>query len=417
MPNADAAGLKISSKSIARLLRTRSYRRLCAPRSFDLFKLLDTAVVENSWSALLAFLCDSNETHGVGTAYFESWQEAIEAELKRTGQRHAFRIPRKGVVSCRTHFQWATPKGRIVDVMIELLGRDGNPRCVLGIENKRGAAEQADQIRDYQLALREVYPKVPTAVLFLTPDGAASETATKSGPCPCVPISYRTVTEACRRARGLLSGDVRLLMASMERHLEERPAEEDGMREDAKMRRLVRGLYSDPKHRMAMRTLNEFTPSVRRFLERFEWQVVEGRDEMTGNKPKGQIYFNTYPGSSMNPREIKVWFSELDDKTDKLGFWVGFMLHADDLNPDVGSEYTLRVMAWCKNQAARKRAHELRGLLRDKNPVRQWHSWESLWVGGKYRLQDLGSKDAAALAALVDEGLRTAYGKLRRALA
>ena len=404
-----------ADKLIARLLKTRAYRQLCGQQGFDLFSLLDDAVVENSWSVLLAFLCDSGQKHALGLEFFQEWQDAIEAENKRLGRDSGLKIPRRGIASSRTHFQWTTPEGRILDVLIELLGSDGRPRCVIGIENKRGAAEQADQLRDCQRALRQVYPHALTAILFLTPDGAAPTTAVRMARCPCLPVSYRTVTDACGQASHGLAGDIRLLLMSMKRHLWERPVEDDEMREDARLRKLVNKLHNDPKHRLAVRTLCEYAPSLRKNLSFFEEQVLDGRDNMPRNKPEGQIYFFTYPRSAMNPRELQVYIEELDSKTEPKGFQICFMLHANDQNPDVGSEFTLRVMAWCETAAARQRARKLSGSHKDKNPARQWDNWESIWVGDTYRLKDLSKKNAGMLAGLLNKGLRESYGHLVKA--
>lgn len=406
-------GMPSAETSVRRLLRTRAYRQLSGPQGFDLFHLLDEAIVENSWSALLAFLCDSSGSHGLGLSFVEEWQAAISRELSLTGGLPSFRIPR-GVIASRGRFQWPTPGGRLIDVVVELLGTDGRPRYVLGVENKRGAAEQANQIRDYQAALHDKYPYAFKVVLFLTPDGTAPSTASRGADCPCYPISYRTVTEACIAVKRRAVGDVRVLMSSMARHLWARPLEDGEMREDVRLRKLVEALHKDPKHRLAVRTLCEYTPSIRKWMWHFKDRVRTACTEMNGKGPKGRIYFETYPRSAMNPRELKVYAEEMDNKS--KGFYICYMLHADDMNPTIGSEYRLRVMAWCESAAARRRASSLRGILKDRGRIRGWNAWEPLWVGDSYRLRDLGKRDATMLADLVSKSLRESYSRLLRAL-
>ena len=188
------------------------------------------------------------------------------------------------------------------------------------------------------------------------------------------------------------------------------------MRPDARLRRIIDKLHKNPVHRLALRAINDYMPSIRRSFSLFEEDILAHRYEMTRNQPRGQIYFDSYPRSAMNPREIKVAFDEIDRQTEGKGFSICYMLHADDLRPDRGTEYTLRVMAWCESSAARKRARRFSGLVKDRNPVRQWSKWESLWVGDKYKLHDLGPKDAENLAQLVTSALTESYGRLRRAL-
>ncbi|OIO09660.1 MAG: hypothetical protein AUJ52_06045 [Elusimicrobia bacterium CG1_02_63_36] len=396
------------------MLRHRDYKALFRPARFDLFDLLDKAIVENSWSAVLAFLCDSMENHRLGIDFFKEWQAAIENESRPQGG-HGFRIPRRGISSIRAKFQWSAQpwSPRIIDIVIELRGALGDPLCVLGIENKLDAPEQKDQLEAYQTVLTKAYPSsCRKAVLYLTPDGREAKTASGEKHCPCIPISYETVAVACRKVAGKTTGALRVLLTSMDRHIS---------KEDSRMglKGHVKKLLASEEHKLALQAIVKHTPFLRKELDWFQEEIIHVRKKR--KYPKGHITFDTYPHDAPNPSEIKVWFDELDELAMKTrGFFIGFIVGTDDPEPVIGSEYSLRVVAWCGNdKAVKQRAKKFAEALHDGTPEfpwrRRWVQFEPLWYGGRqYRLKDLGKHDARELARVVNDGIKEKYQELKK---
>ena len=119
-----------------------------------------------------------------------------------------------------------------------------------------------------------------------------------------------------------------------------------------------------------------------------------------------------YPYKSANPQEIKLWFGgEIGELAGRGGLWLCYMLDCSDRKPDVGSEFTLRLMAWCDSAKARQRLKRigLEGTLPPSSELRNWSSWENIWTGESYILQDLGTADLKGMAKLAVGAARRTY--------
>ena len=87
------------------------------------------------------------------------------------------------------------------------------------------------------------------------------------------------------------------------------------------------------------------------------------------------------------------------------------MLHCREQNPDIGSEFSLRLMAWWDSARGRQRLTDmnLEQALPASGARKNWSSWENVWTGGSYALQDLDTGDLEGLANLVLDGARRTY--------
>ena len=147
---------------------------------------------ENTLSRLFRTLLDPAGTHGQGAKFLEALLEEIRDKLPAEGDEMRWPSADPG---CKAYTEYATPKGRSIDIVIEWPGGD----YWIGIENKPWAAEQPDQIHDYFKALLAKVSHRDDAinrVLVLYVSGTGHPPTTTEGLCPkeldrCITLSYR----------------------------------------------------------------------------------------------------------------------------------------------------------------------------------------------------------------------------------
>ena len=182
----------------------------------------------------------------------------------------------------------------------------------------------------------------------------------------------------------------------------------------AEARELVKQLWADPNHRRAIRLLIECVPTPRQLWD--AELVPRVRSLALPGLSLDDVSY--YPKSASSPREILFPCRvDLADQADRFG--VAYMLRCEDQTPDIGCEFTLRLVAWCESAAARKRVQRLQ---LDRMPPssgipKAWSNWEPIWTGGTYPLQDLTAGDAAGLARLLQDGVQQTYAVLTAAVA
>lgn len=142
-------------------------------------------------------------------------------EVAETSKTHQFYAPLKRLVAAE--WQRVTVRREVmrIDVVVEIHSSEGP--AVIGIENKIDAGEQVQQLSRYQQALHARFPTHKAALLFLTPDGRASETAHPYASVPVMNIDYGTVTRALDRTLLLpsLTKSERILLDCTSHHIEE----------------------------------------------------------------------------------------------------------------------------------------------------------------------------------------------------
>jgi len=157
------------------------------------------------------------------------------------------------------------------------------------------------------------------------------------------------------------------------------------------------------------------------------WDRLTERVEPVANgvgmqlHPDCDDYPRYYPGKRGSPREICFdCAGELDEKTEQLGFTVIYLLHCPDSTPGRGSQFSMRLMAWCDGPQAREYVRNLilEEVLPPSRTLKKLGSkWESIWTGESYVLQDLGERDLDAMAKLVIDAVRRTYPVLAEVFA
>jgi hypothetical protein len=395
---------------IKRLISSEQYRALQGLKpQFNLFTVLNDAMHENAWSRMFAGLLDSTLPHELGVAMLREWlSEVANENPSNPGKVSPLLLLISPNGSIKVSVEHSTPEGRRIDILIQILDPQRQTVGVIGVENKLDSPEQPTQVSDYQTALSGSFSGIPRLLIFLTPDRRAPKTAADSLDCPCLPTSYRTMVDACRKLSAGGSPEVKLLLECLSREIEETVLGESRM--TAKASALVLELWSDPEHRKALRLISELLPTPRRVWEEKLLDQVRDRLSQAGSKMEPDIL--TFYPQGASPREIKVWCgSEFGDRTEELGFHVCYMLHSDDRIPDIGSTFIVRLMAWCDSSKGREfvKSLALERAFPKSGERKSWAKLEGLWTGGSYSLQDLGTRDLVGLSTLLVDSVKETY--------
>ena len=404
---------------INRLIGSGEYQALTRLRSeFNLFGLLDDALREPAWSRLFSAILDSTLPHGLGIAAFREWFALVSEEQgskRKAIPAFFFAVPQESII--RTSVEYATPAGRRVDILVRILDLKHRVLAVVGIENKLESPEQPSQISDYQAALIEMFPDAYRLIVYLTPDRREPQTANSLSNCPYVAVSYRTMVAACRKLDTNVEPKVGVLLQSLANEIETVVLGEDKMKSEAIA--LIKKLWADPDHRKAMKLIIECIPTPRKLWETGLVKSIDTQAMAIG------FQFNVdsityYPERSVSPHEIKIWCGgKVGDQASNVGFHLCYMLHSGDRNPDIGSEFSLRLMAWCDSPKSRQRLTEinLEQVLPAGGARKNWSSWVNVWTGESYALQELGTADLEGLANLVLDGVRRTFPQITQKLA
>jgi len=407
------------SKLIYRLLLSEEYRALQQLQpEFNLFSLLDDALREPAWSRIFAGLLDSTLPHKLGAAALCEWLVLVAAEARTSGSPvPPFLATFSKESLSRVSVEYLTPAGRSIDILVRNLDSRHRTVAVIGIENKLGSPEQPAQIADYQAALTEVFPEAQRLIVYLTPDRRDARTASTLADCPCLPASYRTLVGMCRKLAVGAPPQVQLLLDSLSLEVEAAVLGEDRMKNEAAS--LINRLWRDPDHRKALRLIYECIPTPRKVWETQLARRIQAGFARVG-MPLDDDSIIYYPDRSASPREIQVQCGgRLGERTERLGFHFCYMLHCRDKDPDVGSEFCLRLMALCDSARARQRlrALSLDHSLPTSGDRKSWYKWENVWTGKSHLLMDLGARDITGLASILLDGVRRTYPIIAKTVA
>lgn len=403
-----------SITSIRRIVDSREFRQLGtlskSSLTFNLIEMLDTTVTENAWSKVLAFLFDSRREHGLNKKALALW-----VDLFRCPAWLPKLVLERPNIQVITRTEWRTHEGRRLDILIDLIDNLGRRQGVLGIENKVRADESGSQIGDYQKALVKAFPRVPAAIVFLTPDQRLPITADPDQMhCRAFTVGYERIITLLERLarRGKIPTDLRRLLESLQKYIEKEIIMPEEKRKEIEM--LIRKLNLDPQHREAMRLIAEYLPSIKRLTSAIEASIKRW---LKKRYPKSDAYWLYEPRRGENPHELKWIPGELENRTcvSRTQVAVNFMLLSNCRNPGISDEYQFILAAWCGADADHERAKALVLSRWDDTPSRNLSScWETLWVGGRYRLCDLGEKDTAGLTRLLMSGISATYSRIKK---
>jgi hypothetical protein len=385
--------------------------------NFNLFDLLDEALREPAWSRIFSSLLDSTLPHGLRDRCFREWLMLLEGvHNHRTRLPSCLRkLPPGSII--RTSCEYSTAAGRRMDILARVLNPQHRVICAIGIENKLESPEQRSQIADYQAALCEAFPNATRLIVYLTPDGREPMSADSLSKCCCISASYRTMVGMCRKVQPRAQPKVAALLDSLATEIESTVLGEVKMKADAKA--LIGKLWADPAHRQALRLIAECIPTPRKLWETGLIKRITDKAALFRMLLDDEC-ITFWPGRSSSPQEIKLWCAgEIAEQAGRLGFHVCYMLHCRDQMPDLGSEFSLRLMAWCDSAGGRQRLKrlQLEPALPPSGVCRNWSSWENIWTGGSYILQDIDTLDLKGMAKVVLDGAGRTYPTLAKRIA
>jgi hypothetical protein len=364
---------------------------------------------ENAWSRLFAYLLDSSNSHCYGQSAFKAFVQAIPALDYLTDLLSANEYAQ---IVCVT--EWKTHNNRRIDILIKVVDHSGKVLCVIGIENKVESGEQTDQIRDYQMALLKMFPEIPKALIYLTPDGRASKTADVNLGCHAVWASYESISRLCEALLQLDSENRSLFPSVLKIHID-KLRNQHVMNKD--VQELIAALYKDPLHRKVIKLISQYTPSTRGLFEAI-LKDLENSDFLPYDMNNASVEY--YPSQASSPSEFKLYFEELNSIVENQGFAAAYMLKCDSPNPDIDDVFTVRVALWSHNMkqmdSRSKRVHREKvssyfSLPNSIGTNKSQYQWICLWTGGNYRLKDMGEGDAKGLTSLLLNAIEITHAK------
>jgi len=403
------------------LVASDEYQQLLHRESpFDLFRILGT-LSENASSRALAFLLDSSEDHGLGTAFFDTLLQTVYRDTKGSATGLTLRrlLGMKGTETSATT-EWSTTKGRRIDIVVRVSDQAGEICAVLGIENKHWAEEQDDQVADYQAELIDRFPgDIQRLLLFLSPGGRPSRTAKHADDCPHIECSYMSVVDSLRACSEHTKGPLQVFLISLANHLESEL--EGGAEMNSDVKSLVRTLYKDQNHRRAIRLIMESLPTFGAILPRTSDRVFAALEDVSDE----EFSLDTYPKKQVDRlQEIYLMPEGLRKLTKPHGFTFYYILHRDHKNcgwgmPDLGDRVLVQLAAWCKSQQGKDAVTQLnlpKLLPPSQDALQPFEKWLPVWVPGTYSLQDFDAQDVQGCSQLLIDAITTTYPILRKAL-
>ena len=162
---------------------------------FNLFELLGLASDEERHSRILGWLLDPAQNHGLGEAFLTRFLAATTAEAGKRDIAPAA-APTAGWETTVVQLEWANQvDGELGYLDILVVNRQ--KRFLCAIENKIWSAERSDQLTRYRKALEAAYPDYRRHLVFLSPRGAAPDSAEERK--FWTPVSYTAVLSALDR--------------------------------------------------------------------------------------------------------------------------------------------------------------------------------------------------------------------------
>lgn len=227
-------------KEVRKLAFSEPFQKLVEKgHSFDLMEVLGVTSRELVYSNVLAFLLDPQAPHCFGSRPLVRFLRAVETASEPD------LLPFASLLGSDLGHVRILREHRGIDVLIELADR----RTVVAIENKVFAGEQTDQVARYQAQLEADYPVEQwyPCLVFLSPFGAAPETANENSRVPVVPLDYQLIASLLKDA-GQIDGEAE--SARFAQGLADHITHE--ILGHHPMEKEIWALWSDPAHARAM---------------------------------------------------------------------------------------------------------------------------------------------------------------------
>jgi hypothetical protein len=410
--NSDSEELKNLSKA----KEFEKLSNLIDLKTFNIFRLFEQDICENTISRLLRFLFASEEVHGLKDIFFREWIKIVAPNIGLTLPRAHCQI--------ESIFNWNTPEGRYIDIVVQIKNRsENNLIFVAGIETKIFACEQKNQISDYQGALSKTF-NCPVHMFFLTPDGHDSNTATRmNAHCKCSIVSFSTlippllaISQRVKKKNKYSS--LSLFIESFSEYLKQNILPGGDMR--SQTNELIRKLEEKyPKAISIIRSTANHLVTSRSLI--YENVLPKLQDQCTSVK----VVWH-YPKTHRSPWEFNISTNDLEELSVLLSpnkqLRLFFQFITVDRENDVGKGTTLMLQlvihkfSTVSNKVLGS-IEELRHVLAPhKSDPQQWNCWICLWGAGSFTLKNLTEKDSDKLTDLFLCSYKHALPKLKRAI-
>jgi hypothetical protein len=202
---------------------------------------------------------------------------------------------------------------------------------------------------------------------------------------------------------------MRLLLSSLHDFIDQNILTTSVMK--TKIKQVVRGLYQNENHRKILEAIFDNRPTLEDVCAHINKQVAEF---FARKKPKINCSLQQWPEKAASPQELQVFPEPLQ----KSGFSIGYLLRSKTHCPFIGDSFTILIAAWCESSAARRRIQNLNARLpiRMAHDFKNWASWELIWEGESYELQDMNGRDAQKLSSLLVKTMTKTYEPLKSAV-
>lgn len=399
--------MEYENTDLETVVASGGFRRLTdlSPEA-DPFRLYGIASDECAHSRILAELLGTDGPFGHLSARL---LEGIAACLEASGE--ASRLPPGVLGKFRSaHFQAHVERSCDAGCGDESLGRmdilleDPVRELAVVVENKIWAREQSRQVERYQTWLARKRSGWSSFVLFLTPSGAAPETASRDASfAVCLSLGYAGLLCALD---GVRDQDATGIVEGLRRNIRRNIVGECPEKE------LVQEMLADPKLAKALLAVMRNMPK----LEDIEEKLVKGVCRIT-ELSRQALEVETYPGRG-DVREIKIRIVPWCD----AGVHICFNFYQGDDWPTLRT--MLHVDDWERSRSALRRlAEAYPDIISFECPVRyDWNVWrlvmadegddDASWEGTYVEDRSYTQATADRLLALFKER----YGRLKPAM-
>ena len=197
----DSGGVSTEERQLQELILDANLERLeDMLAEFNLFDVLRIERAELQHSAFLAWLLDPRGSHRLGDYFLRRFITQAALEAQKLDFNNQFSIPSPFVVDgwglndieVFTERQAGSGRRRI-DIL--LVGRDDEFACV--IENKIGAGEGVDQLKEYLNSVEDEYQGFTIFPIFLTPEGRKPQDEEDAR--HYIPLGYKLIDRLIER--------------------------------------------------------------------------------------------------------------------------------------------------------------------------------------------------------------------------
>lgn len=393
-----------------KLLNSKEFKELIRVNDFNLLSLFSHVFNENSYTRILAYLFNSEESHGLKQQFFRRWLKKVK--------KVDFKLPPPKNSIIKTSFNWRTHENRFIDMVIQVINKKtGKVTHVIGVENKKFTKDSYNQLSDYQADIISTFPQSEKVLIYLTPKGNEGKSHSKKmTQCPCVNVSYISLIETCGEKFQTNNRDILILINHLRSHLKYNIIYGGSMADSKK--NIVNSISQNAEYKKAIEEIIKYYPTYKTIRNLVYEDIVGDLQELYGYARIAWIY----PQASNTPHEINFEIGDINDLLGKRKIKFYYMLYSNTTNPHIGDDVCVRLMAYCgENNEYVKSSQLLAKKIKNANlfpannsPEKQWKPWECLYSGKMYNLRDMGELDSESIVEIINDCIEKTYKPLRK---